>query len=447
MHPLVMECALTDRHHRSNNLRTYPIQPPGSKIALRLDRIKLLRSFFRDLSMLDQCFNRNKSNKSTNCTCILQLKSERVVDHLSTLLERHSQLPKHIRQRNLKASIVASRQRKKLLQEYNNQLRRRAMPVEQYSRDSPFYAFGNMPHPVCQNTFMYLFGIGKHQWSTLQKNLMNNCHGANHHGNLGNHHAVGPHARRTDIAMSLTEEDQRDVLLVAADRAMSLMRPLTEAEQRVVQEAVRGTGPANEALGTSLSDSVQRVSMQTLQPGQWLGDEVIHAYSNVLRKRDEALCKRYPSRRRSHFFKSFFMTKLLNEGRSDTSIEGQYLYRNVERWSKNVPGKDIFNLDKIFFTINQAQSHWVCAVAFMQEKRIQMYDSLGGKGLKYLESILQYFKDEHLDKKGTPLPDADNWEIVVSQTNTPRQRNGMFFWFPLHRSNLFPNFFSLHSIL
>jgi sentrin-specific protease 1 len=119
------------------------------------------------------------------------------------------------------------------------------------------------------------------------------------------------------------------------------------------------------------------------------------------------------------------MTKLLNEGHP--TMDGQYEYRQVKRWSKLVPGKDLFALDKIFFPINQGFSHWICAVVFMKEKRIQMYDSLHGPGMPYLEAIFRYLKDDYKDKKGGEMPDKDEWELVVTQGNTPNQHNGMFF--------------------
>jgi len=68
--------------------------------------------------------------------------------------------------------------------------------------------------------------------------------------------------------------------------------------------------------------------------------------------------------------------------------------------------------------------HWVTAVALMQEKRIQFYDSMGDDGQEYLDAIMQYIKDEHLDKKGVPLPDADQWKLVTCTRDTPRQLNG-----------------------
>jgi len=230
---------------------------------------------------------------------------------------------------------------------------------------------------------------------------------------------------RAKEAKEKAEAEEAARAAEARERASSLMRPLTEEEQYRVRHILNGIGPPNEILAQVDADSVQRVSMQRLLPGQWLNDEVIHFFLTVLSKRDEAMCANDGTKKRSHFFKSYFMSKLLNEGHSNPSMAGKYEYRNVKRWSKKVPGKDIFNLDKICFPINQGGMHWVCAVAYMQDKRIHFYDSLGSDGMDYLEAIMQYVKDEHKDKKKAPLPNDDEWELVpCDPRTTPRQLNG-----------------------
>ncbi|GAX23363.1 sentrin-specific protease 1 [Fistulifera solaris] len=210
----------------------------------------------------------------------------------------------------------------------------------------------------------------------------------------------------------------------AKQRMAELMRPLTEDEKEIVAEAIHGSGPDHEILARFDADSVTRASMHTLRPGGWLTDEVIHFFYVMLARRDEEMCKQDPQRKRSHFFKSFFITSLLNEGHANPAKNGTYEYRNVKRWSKKVPGKDIFDLDKIIFPINQNNMHWVCSVIFMQAKRIQFYDSMGGDGCRYLNALFQYLKDEHQDKKKCPLPDEDEWEFIECTSDTPRQRNG-----------------------
>jgi sentrin-specific protease 1 len=216
------------------------------------------------------------------------------------------------------------------------------------------------------------------------------------------------------------EQQERE----AREFAESLMRPLDAEETELVHNTLHSFGSDEEIIAQVDADSIQRESIRRLLPGQWLNDEVIHYFYIMLAKRDEEMCRADPNRKRSHFFKSFFMTKLRNEGNVNPDLDGKYEYRNVRRWSKKVPGKDIFNLDKIFFPINQGQMHWVCAVAFMQEKRIQFYDSMGGRGRQYLQDIFQYVQDEHMDKKKVPLPDIDEWTLVECTDDTPRQLNG-----------------------
>ena len=210
----------------------------------------------------------------------------------------------------------------------------------------------------------------------------------------------------------------------ARKRASSLMRPLSDDERSRVRGAIHGQRSASSILVQCDSDSIQQQSFWTLKPAQWVNDEVIHYFLLMLAKRDEELCRNDPSRKRCHFFKSFFMTKILNEGHA--TMDGQYEYRNVKRWSKNVPGKDLFKLDKVFFPINQGNMHWLCACAFIQEKRIEVYDSMGSTGRKYLKAIFQYLQDDYNDKKGSPMPDVDDWELVETRDDTPQQRNGMF---------------------
>jgi hypothetical protein len=135
-------------------------------------------------------------------------------------------------------------------------------------------------------------------------------------------------------------------------------------------------GKPSEILADFGCDSVQRRSMQTLRPGAWLNDEVINYFlKNCLAWRDEKMCVREPGRRRSHFFNTFFFQAMFDEKNTDPKLKGRYNYENVKRWSKNVPGKDIFNLKYIVCPINLDNLHWTSAVIFMEKKRIQYYDS------------------------------------------------------------------------
>ena len=122
----------------------------------------------------------------------------------------------------------------------------------------------------------------------------------------------------------------------ARERTASLLRALSPEELARIDTAMR-TGDANDVLAETGRDTCNRHSLRTLRPGKWVNDEAIHYFLVMLAKRDASMCANDPKRRRSHFFKSFFMTQLRNEYNADNL--GKYTYRNVQGWSKKVPGK------------------------------------------------------------------------------------------------------------
>ncbi|KAL7554597.1 hypothetical protein ACHAWF_018229 [Thalassiosira exigua] len=222
----------------------------------------------------------------------------------------------------------------------------------------------------------------------------------------------------------LAEKERADKEREARESASRLMRTLTSEEKDVVKKAIYGIGPEGEILAKHDADSVQRGSLHTLQPGQWLNDEVINYFlKNCLAERDQRLCAKQPGRKRSHFFNSFFVQTMFDEKNLDRSKRGKYNYKNVRRWSKKVPGKDVFNLKYIVCPINLDNMHWTSAVIFVEEKRIQYYDSMGGTDRRKLEGLLRYLQDEHKAKKGTEM-DVSEWELVGCAPDTPRQWNG-----------------------
>ena len=64
--------------------------------------------------------------------------------------------------------------------------------------------------------------------------------------------------------------------------------------------------------------------LQCLRPNTWLNDEVINFYMQMIRVRNEQACAADPLCRQSHFFSSFFMDKLLLQGK-------KYQFNNVKR--------------------------------------------------------------------------------------------------------------------
>ena len=81
-------------------------------------------------------------------------------------------------------------------------------------------------------------------------------------------------------------------------------------------------------------------------------------------------------------------------------------------------------MDKVFIPVNLDNVHWCLAVIYMQEQRIQYYDSMNGKGRSCMEALKQYLKDEMMHKKKQVL-DTSTWTCLPTQPNTPQQQNGI----------------------
>ena len=116
---------------------------------------------------------------------------------------------------------------------------------------------------------------------------------------------------------------------------------------------------------------------------------------------------------------------MFNEKHGNATLRGKYDYKSVKRWHRGVPGKNIFDLKCIYFPANVNENHWTLTVAFMEEKRIQYYDSYKGKGKgeKYLKGVLQYLKDEHMRQFKKPM-DESEWQLVPCTADTPQQGDG-----------------------
>jgi sentrin-specific protease 1 len=111
------------------------------------------------------------------------------------------------------------------------------------------------------------------------------------------------------------------------------------------------------------------------------------------------------------------ITKLI-ENCDETTIN----YEAVRRWSKIVPGKDLWNLSNIVFPINVTDQHWMMVVASMEEKRIRFYDSMGSTSSykKYVHWVKLYLQEEYKDKHRQDLTGWPDGKYC----QTPTQENG-----------------------
>ena len=156
----------------------------------------------------------------------------------------------------------------------------------------------------------------------------------------------------------------------------------------------------------------------------WLNDEVVNFYMCLLQDRSNThfmesnrnLSYRPSQLRLSYYFNSFFMAKLLEKG--------MYDFSRVHKWTKKF---NVFEKERIFFPINIGNTHWTLLVLFVQEKKICYYDSMSGRGNRYLNAIMQWLEDVgqnpinniqekvHVDREGWTLLNVEG---------LPQQDNG-----------------------
>jgi hypothetical protein len=158
-----------------------------------------------------------------------------------------------------------------------------------------------------------------------------------------------------------------------------------------------------------------------LAVGEWFNDELVNMYGLLLRATGEAaLAARRPGA--AWICSSFFYTRLMREG---YDFPG-YDFPGVRRWSKSGSTPvDIFAFEKVLIPINYRKFHWALIVVNNLLRTLAYYDScrsLGFTGEHQMEQVGKYLHDEHLDKKGTPLPQA--YRVVAAPADLAQQKNG-----------------------
>ncbi|WFD04219.1 Ulp1 peptidase [Malassezia obtusa] len=223
--------------------------------------------------------------------------------------------------------------------------------------------------------------------------------------------------------------------------AEQLEQARSERDKRRAEHGILGRQPPPKALPPSMEDFVRKTLQQRgviasmtgaqveahdlakLRPGQWLNDEVINFYGNLIMQRaNEAeserkhAAERHETPARSacaywavHFFSSFFWQKLESQG-----------YAGVQRWSRRV---DLFTKDLILVPINLGQAHWVCAVINLRLRRFEYYDSMGIVRPSVFSTLRDYLREELRAKKQLAL-DLSDWEDYFAGDSSPQQANG-----------------------
>ena len=169
----------------------------------------------------------------------------------------------------------------------------------------------------------------------------------------------------------------------------------------------------HETVVEGFSVKINRHHLGTLSGLNWLNDEVINFYRELLQERELKAVQEEGRERRVWFTNTFFISKL---------SEGGYNYRNVRRWTKRAK-VDIFSLRLMLIPMNVGGSHWTCAAINFPDKTITYYDSMGASGRLILEILKRYLMDEHENKKKSALPNIEAWRLISPKRSVPQQQN------------------------
>ena len=201
-----------------------------------------------------------------------------------------------------------------------------------------------------------------------------------------------------------------------------MAKRLSDDQLEEVQRAWRRHSPdAPQRLVSSPGISISTADLVRLKDGVWLNDNIIDFYIMLLNTRESETAASRPRYTRNHFFNTGFMTRLLNNQHPEAAKRGIYDYQQVRRWTRRV---DLFACHQIFVPININDVHWTLAVIDMDTKVIRYYDSMGGDGQTYLDTLKRYIADEWADKKSPTAPAwMSHWRLIRGTTATPQQDN------------------------
>lgn len=179
--------------------------------------------------------------------------------------------------------------------------------------------------------------------------------------------------------------------------------------------------------------------LSRLLPSQWLNDEIINFYGQMILSRSNTAQKKKGLSMGAngvngvngvngfskgcatrgklgsmildvHYFSTFFWSKLKGDG---------YEKGRLAKWTKKF---DIFSKDVLLIPINHNNSHWTGAAINFRRKRIESYDSMNMDRQNVYRLLREYLNAEHKDKRKKPF-DFTGW-IDYTHPETPQQENG-----------------------
>jgi sentrin-specific protease 1 len=131
-------------------------------------------------------------------------------------------------------------------------------------------------------------------------------------------------------------------------------------------------GSESEVVAIKFNIPVTRKVSFRLNDREWLNDELINFWMELLKQNNQKQVASGVIPRQSVYFNSFFFFNLAQQG--------GYNYESVKRWTGKV-GLNIFECERVFVPVNMMLQHWLLLVIEVRLREIHSFDSLGGQYL------------------------------------------------------------------
>lgn len=222
--------------------------------------------------------------------------------------------------------------------------------------------------------------------------------------------------------VSSAPKESSDDSFVNGTNTESLASPLSTEEQKTSAQLL-GTAdeddpdfeilPPNKVsiIASKFNAEISTKTIQCLRRSEWLSDEIINYYFQLLNERKKNLKNIFS-------WSSFFWTKLSSHERLE------YKYKGVQNWSTK-KSIDVFSFDIILCPLNIDKSHWALGVVDLKNYKTYYLDSLE-RGTDYPlfhEYIQRYLRDEWVDKKKSS-EECPKFISAKPPSNLPLQKNG-----------------------
>lgn len=179
-----------------------------------------------------------------------------------------------------------------------------------------------------------------------------------------------------------------------------------------IQNAWNTDLPESETLSHKFGLKITRQNLITLKPGEWLDDNIVNFYMELIDERSRAK----PELPSTFCFNSFLYPMFKAKG-----------FESVRNFTRR---SDIFSKTLILIPIYQ-NNHWSLVLVDTAEKQISYFDSMSETQKKnanahqyvveIVDQIQSYLAFEFLQKRGVLL-DSENWKTIHILT-IPQQTN------------------------